>query len=122
MSQNTKIYPLAASSGFEMFTLRDESLSTPYGVRSIKNGSGSPALSDPTGRRIATCSFTPSRIGTIASLRAYSFDAVLCGASCALTATNEISNPTARTALRRRRAFIGQVPRIGIETSLNRNL
>ncbi len=68
------MYPLAASSGLLMFTPFDELPFVPYGVRSIKNGSGSPALSDPTGRRITTCSFTPSRIGIIASLRVYSFD------------------------------------------------
>src|ERR1700735_934836 len=76
------LYPPPASSGLDIFTPLDELLSVPYGVRSIKNGNGSPALSEPTGRRITTCSFTPSRIGTIASLRVYSFDTALRGASC----------------------------------------
>src|SRR5271155_590471 len=111
------MYPLAASSGLLTFTLFDELLSVPYGVRSIKNGSGSPLLSDPTGRRITTCSFAPSRIGTIASLRVYSFDSALSGASCASSATPETSNPKERTILQRRRTFMDRVPR-----RWNRNL
>jgi hypothetical protein len=99
------MYPLAASSGFDIFTLLDEALSVPYGVRSIKNGNGSPVLSDPTGRRITTCSFTPSRIGIIASLRVYSFDSALC-ADCALNPTTETSNPKETKILQQRSAFI----------------
>src|ERR1700735_414020 len=100
------LYPPPASSGLDIFTPLDELLSVPYGVRSIKNGNGSPALSEPTGRRITTCSFTPSRIGTIASLRVYSFDTALRGASCAPAATTENRKQTESITRHERKTFM----------------
>src|ERR1700755_3532301 len=106
------MYPLAASSGFETFTLFDELLAVPYGVRSIKNGSGLPSLSDPAGRRITTCSFTPSRIGTIASLCVYSFDGAFCSVSWALDPVTGTRRLTERPSLQHLRTHhIRRVPR-----------
>src|SRR6059058_4558918 len=116
ISPKTKMYPLAANSGLLMFTLFDELRSTPYGVRSIKNGSGSPALSDPTGRRITTCSFTPSRIGIIASLRVYSLDGAFCAASCAPIAFTETSRQIERNTLQQLRIFM----RLDLKSNSNR--
>jgi hypothetical protein len=110
------MYPLTASSGFEIFKLFDVLLSVPYGVRSIKKGSGSLELSDPTGRRITTCSFTPSRIGIIASLRVYSFASAFCGASCAFSPTAETRKHTERITLQQLRVIMRLNPQINFES------
>src|ERR1700678_3169080 len=115
------MYPLAASSGLLRFTILEVLPSVPYGVRAIKNGSGSPALSEPPGRRNTTCSFTPSRIGIIASLRVYSFDSAFCGASCALSVDTEIKKHTERTIAQQSRIFMKQPPQSEIKIRRKRS-
>ena len=92
----TKIYPLAASSGFAIFTLFEVLLSVPYGVRSIKNGSGSPRSPIPPAAESPHAA-SPHR-ASAPSLRCVYIPSrsARCGASCALDTVTTRNQQTCR--------------------------